>query len=155
MGLDMTLSKKTYVQNWDFHKEKEKHTISIKKGGKVRKDIKSKRISYIVEEVMYWRKANAIHSWFVENCQNGVDECQESYVSVEQLEELASLCEEVVQTKNTSLLETQSGFFFGSTDYDEYYFQECEETAKVIRELLSEETPEGCNKGSFYYQASW
>ena len=68
MGLDMTLSKKTYVQNWDFHKEKEKHTISIKKGGKVRKDIKSKRISYIVEEVMYWRKANAIHSWFVENC---------------------------------------------------------------------------------------
>ena len=37
MGLDMYLSKKTYVQNWDFHKPEEKHTISIKKGGKARK----------------------------------------------------------------------------------------------------------------------
>jgi hypothetical protein len=155
MGLDMYLSKKTYVQNWDFHKPEEKHTISIKKGGKARKDIKPKRVSYIVEEVMYWRKANAIHSWFVENCQNGVDECQEAFVSEEQLEELASICEEVVVTKNTSLLETQGGFFFGGTDYDEYYFEECKNTAKQLRKLLAEETPEGCHKGNFYYQSSW
>jgi hypothetical protein len=130
MGLDMYLSKKTYVQNWDFHKPEEKHTISIKKGGKARKDIKPKRVSYIVEEVMYWRNE-------------------------EQLEELASICEEVVVTKNTSLLETQGGFFFGGTDYDEYYFEECKNTAKQLRKLLAEETPEGCHKGNFYYQSSW
>jgi len=151
----MYLSKKTYVKNWSFHKSEEKHTISVKKGGKSRKDIKPKRVSYIVEEVMYWRKANAIHSWFVENCQNGVDECQESYVSREQLEELASICEEVAKTKNTSLLETQSGFFFGGTEYDEYYFDECKETAKGLRNLLAEETPEDCSSGNFYYEASW
>ncbi len=116
MGLDMYLSKKTYVKNWSFHKPEEKHTISVKKGGKSRKDIKPKRVSHIVEEVMYWRKVNAIHSWFVENCQNGIDECQESYVSREQLEELASICEEVVKTKDVSLLQTQGGFFFGSTE---------------------------------------
>ena len=155
MGLDMYLSKKTYVKNWDFHKPEEKHTISVKKGGKSRKDIKPKRVSYIVEEVLCWRKANAIHSWFVQNCQNGIDECQESYVSREQLEELASICEEVVKTKNTSLLETQGGFFFGGTEYDEYYFDECKRTAKVLRSVLAEETPEGCYSGDFYYQSSW
>ena len=27
------------------------------------------------EEVGYWRKANAIHGWFVRNVQNGKDDC--------------------------------------------------------------------------------
>jgi hypothetical protein len=155
MGLDMYLSKKTYVKNWSFHKPEEKHSISIKKGGKARKDIKPKRVSYIVEEVMYWRKANAIHNWFVQNCQDGIDECQESYVSRKKLEELASICEEVVKTGNVSLLETTSGCFFGGTDYDEWYFEECKNTGKTLRKLLAEETPEGCDEGYFYYQSSW
>ena len=154
MGLDMYLSKKTSVKNWSFQPKEEKHSISVKLGGKARKDIKPKRISEITEEIMYWRKANAIHSWFVENCQDGVDECQEAYVSKEQLEELASICEEVVKTKNTSLLETQGGFFFGGTEYDEYYFDECKNTAKVLRAVLKEETPQGCYS-SFTYQSSW
>jgi hypothetical protein len=154
MGLDMYLSKKTYVKNWSFHKEEEKHSISVKMGGKSRKDIKPKRISYIIEEMIYWRKANAIHNWFVENCQEGVDNCQEVYVSREQLEELVSICEQVVKTKDTSLLETKSGFFFGGTEYDEYYFDECKRTAKTIRSILAEESPKGW-RGEFYYEASW
>ena len=34
----------------------------------------------ILEDVGYWRKANAIHNYFVQRCQNGVDECQMSLV---------------------------------------------------------------------------
>ncbi len=30
MGLDMYLSKKTYVKNWDFQKKSERHTVTIK-----------------------------------------------------------------------------------------------------------------------------
>ena len=50
--------------------------------------IKPERVIYIEEEIAYWRKANAIHAWFVENCQDGRDECQTAYVSRDQLEDL-------------------------------------------------------------------
>ena len=36
--------------------------------------IKFDRVCYIEESVGYWRKANAIHNWFVANCdKRGVD----------------------------------------------------------------------------------
>ncbi len=150
MGLDMYLSKRSYVKNWDFQSDEEKHKITIKKGGKARKDIKPKRIAYITEEVMYWRKANHIHDWFVQNCQDGKDECQESYVSSEDLGKLADLCEEVGRSCDGGILPTSSGFFFGATDYDEYYFDECKRTAKELRKLLAEE-----GDGEYCYQSSW
>jgi len=158
MGLDMYLSKKTYVKNWD-HNPKVKHKITVKLNNKIRKDIKAERVSEITEDVMYWRKANHIHSWFVENCQDGVDECQLSHVSREQLEDLAKLCEEVLQfeaaSTNQALLPTKAGFFFGGTEYDEYYYQQCKETAETIRGLLKEEQVKGTYSSEFYYQASW
>ena len=98
MGLDMYLSKKTYVKNWD-HNPNRKHKVTVKLNNKIRKDIKAERVSEITEDVMYWRKANHIHAWFVKNCQDGVDECQSSHVSREQLEQLATLCEEVLKFK--------------------------------------------------------
>lgn len=52
--------------------------------------------------VAYWRKANHIHKWFVDNLQNGEDNCQRSYVSREKLNELLSVCHEVV--KNSELI---------------------------------------------------
>lgn len=150
MGLDMYLSKKNYVKNWSYMKDEQKHKITVKLGGKTIKDIKPKRIAYITEEVMYWRKANHIHKWFVDNCQDGIDECQESYVSKEKLAELAALCEEVTRTRDGGILPSSSGFFFGSTKYDDYYFDETKETAIELRRLLAEE-----GNGEYYYQASW
>lgn len=50
----------------------------------------------LFEEVGYWRKANAIHKWFVENVQNGEDDCGRYEVSKEQLEELLDVCKEVL-----------------------------------------------------------
>jgi len=150
MGLDMYLSKKTYVKNW-AHKE-DKHRVVITTNDQTRLDIKPERVTDVVEEVMYWRKVNAVHAWFVENAQDGIDECQESRVTIEQLDELATICEKVVRDKNPELLPSQGGFFFGSTDYDEYYYQEIEETAEVLREEIrnnQEKYPE------YFYQASW
>lgn len=150
MGLDMYLSKKTYVKNWT-HKE-DKHRVVVTLNDQTRLDIKPERVTDVVEEVMYWRKVNAVHAWFVENVQDGIDECQESAVTIEQLDTLATICEKVVRDKNPELLPASSGFFFGSTDYDEYYYQEVEETAKVLREEIrnnQEKYPE------YFYQASW
>lgn len=88
MGLDMYLSKKTYVKNWNHMSDSEKHSITVKKGGKKRTDIEPDRISYIVEQVGYWRKFNALHNWFVKNCGEGIDNCQEMYVSKKDIEKL-------------------------------------------------------------------
>lgn len=116
------------------------------------KKVKYKRKNH-VDEVMYWRKENAIHAWFVKNVQDGKDECQESSVSVESLTKLANLCEQAVKEKNPDLLPTQGGFFFGSTDYDEYYYQSLEETSKVIREELNSNSSLG--RTEYIYQSSW
>jgi leucyl aminopeptidase (aminopeptidase T) len=158
MGLDMYLSKKTYVKNWDYMKASERHTVAV--SGPRAADIRPERISYIEEEVAYWRKANAIHQWFVDVCQNGVDECQQTYVSREQLTELATLCAELTALRKTSpseaekraaeALPPQAGFFFGSTDLDEYYWEDVRKTAETLAALLAEN-----DTGSFYYRSSW
>ena len=56
-------------------------------------------------------------------------------------------CAKVLETKCTSLLPTQSGFFFGSTEIDDYYYQDLEETIRIINSLNP--------NGDYYYQSSW
>lgn len=45
--------------------------------------------------VGYWRKANQIHNWFVENIQDGIDNCGTYEVTEEQLINLLNTCKEV------------------------------------------------------------
>lgn len=153
MGLDMYLSKKSYVKQWDF--QKKNHEVEVSYGGDKRHDIKPERVSEIVEEVMYWRKANHIHGWFVENVQQGRDECQESYVETDQLEELRDLCKKVLETKDTDLLPITPGFFFGSKEVDDFYWEDIVLTVEALDSILKEESPDGATAPSFYYQASW
>jgi hypothetical protein len=159
MGLDMYLSKRTYVKNWSHMKPEERHEVSVTRNGSTVTAIKPERVSYIVEEVAYWRKANAIHDWFVKNCQDGVDECQESYVSREQLQELLDVVNAILaapagEERDRLAAETLppvAGFFFGSTDIDEYYYEDLEFTQETLTELLAE--PDEGER--FIYQSSW
>ena len=97
---------------------------------------------------MYWRKANAIHNWFVE--QSGEeDECQEIEITGEQLLELVEICKKILKnhTLADKLLPTTEGFFFGSTDYDEAYYEDLKDTVEAL---------ENCNPDDWYiYRASW
>lgn len=47
------------------------------------------------------------------------------------------------------LLPTSSGFFFGGTEYGEYYYNDVKNTRDSIKKLLEEEG------GDFYYSSSW
>lgn len=138
MGLDMYLYRKTYVKNWDHMKEEDLHQISVNLAKKKHPHIDVTKISEITESVGYWRKANAIHKWFVDNCQNGVDECQESYVSWENLEELLNICKQIIEDpkKSEDLLPTQQGFFFGGSAYDEWYLQSIQSTIEILEPLV-------------------
>jgi hypothetical protein len=181
----MYLYRETYVKNWDHLLPKDQHQFEIKKGGVIRKDIKPERICYIVEEVAYWRKFNALHNWFVTECGNGEDKCQKIYVENSMLEELLKTLKEVKLLLNSSKLITRSvtgwkgdveievydcedqimdlfpptpGFFFGSTEITELYKQDVEDTIVTIENLLKEQAENvdhGLYGGDFYYRASW
>jgi hypothetical protein len=101
-----------------------------------------------------WRKANAIHKWFVKNVQGGVDDCGEYLVSPEKLKELSRLCKQCIDDvgKAEKLLPTSSGFFFGSTEYDEWYMEDLRDTSKKLDWALGEH-PEKIY--AFYYSSSW
>ena len=152
MGLDMYLYKKNYIWSGDWIKPEMKQEVVVKKGGEVDNSIKPERVKYVVEEVGYWRKANQIHQWFVDNVQNGIDECQSSYASRERLEELLGICKKIKEDNSLAetLLPTQSGFFFGGTEYDEWYFNDIDSTINILEECLSDEDAD-----DFEYRASW
>jgi hypothetical protein len=151
MGLDMYLTKKTYVKRWNHIKDEDQFRVKVTRGGEPYEAIKSDRIAHVEEEVAYWRKFNALHHWITEHT-DGVDNCQVVYIDEGTLELLLETLKEVHNdhSKAKDLLPTQSGFFFGTTEYDEYYFHDVERTVELLENLLKEET-----EGSFYYHASW
>jgi len=147
----MYLTKSHYIKNWNFEK-KNTFEVIVKKNGKTIKYIKPERISHIKEDIGSWRKANAIHGWFVENVQNGEDDCKEYYVSREQLGELLKKCQTVLKYKKIApqTLPTQAGFFYGNLEYDENYFQDIKDTEIILTQALAEP-----DEGDFYYQSNW
>ena len=152
MGLDSYLRAEKHLSNYDFRPEEKVANAAVKAAlGLDQFDSDDSSITVSVT-VGYWRKANAIHKWFVDNVQDGVDECQYSYVSRDKLLELKSACEAVHSncTKAPEILPTQDGFFFGDTSYDEWYFQDIEQTIKIIDAALK--LP---NSWDFEYHASW
>ena len=102
-------------------------------------------------ELGYWRKANQIHKWFVDNIQNGVDNCASYYVSPEALKDLKKLCEQVLKEpeKANEILPCSEGFFFGSQEYDEWYFDDIQMTIEIIDKCLKLEYD------YFEYHSSW
>lgn len=150
MGLDMYLYGKTYVKNYNFTKEEKKYDINITQNGNIVYDIKKERIIYIIEELGYWRKANQIHNFFVENCQEGIDNCKESYVSKENIKDLLNRCNKILENPKLGkeLLFTVQGFFFGNDVYDQYYLEDIKYTKELMEECL-------LSSKEIYYQSSW
>lgn len=180
MGLDMYLSKKIYV-GANYEHNKVEGVIELTKDSKPLQ-VNLKKVKYIEEEAAYWRKANQIHKWFVDNVQNGEDDCGEYDVSNTQLQELVDLCKKVLEVAKVSdgqivtsetmgddgwvknytpgkiiqnqeeiheLLPTTSGFFFGGTDYDEYYLQDIKDTIEQLEPLLQDKM------NDYVYSSSW
>jgi hypothetical protein len=135
MGLDMYLSKKTYVKQWEHNKPEEQFEVNVKRGGKPFKKIEPSRVSYVTEELMYWRKANQIHGWFVHNTQEVVEEVK-YYVTKEDLQNLLDVCKQVLDVMGKSKMKTvqvRSGWSGGEETYSDVETYDCEDE---IRELL-------------------
>ena len=193
MGLDMYLSVEQYVGGWDYKRDiaerdeataKELKTFDtiLELLGLERSSLPTCNSLTVDVQVGYWRKANAIHNWFVNNVQNGDDDCKKYYVSREQIEELAALCERIVEGIDfgevvmegpepwsyetypnltfseevedliNDELPPQGGFFFGPTDLGEWYAAYVKDTAEMLRKIL--DNPKLLTF-DFYYQSSW
>jgi hypothetical protein len=159
MGLDMYLTAKRYLsQHDDYEKEIADKIGRLKindRDGKLRKMVpKGFRVKQVEVEACYWRKSNQIHQWFVDNLGGGEDNCQEMYVSKEKLQALVDVCNEVLadHAKAPGVLPTAGGFFFGGTEYDEWYYKDLEETVETLTKVI-EAFDE--RYWSLYYRASW
>lgn len=150
MGLDMYLTAERYL--WSTEKPISDQVANLLG---LQLDGDRMRVQTIIAEAMYWRKANAIHRWFVENAQGGEDNCERYYVSREQLLKLRDLCANLCTQKVEALAEdslpTTDGFFFGSTEYDEWYWNDIENTVVGLDKAL-ETFGDGWH---FHYQSSW
>jgi hypothetical protein len=174
MGLDMYLYASKYITD-----ESVEEINKLANTNNLPTPDWSKSIS-VEKTVGYWRKANAIHGWFVNKVGNGVDECQVMYLDREPLEQLRQDC--IVALANPSReykienqkvfyllcdylnsLETPidpatyenpvpptDGFFFGSSELTDYYYYQLEYTIDLITSLLELD-----HNYSFHYQASW
>lgn len=165
MGLDMYLHAKKYVEKIDWQKLHQDSDLSMDSPEVINKlwndIVDTAEMSEVAHSIYgvhvevtcaYWRKANQIHKWFVDNVQNGEDNCGEYYVSHEKLKELRETCRQALFAKDPSLLPPQAGFFFGSYDIDEYYWGDIKDTIKQIDRVLA--LPDLSNL-SFYYTSSW
>ena len=154
MGLDMYLEGRKFVSNYS---DKAVYDKLVDMAGLSHKEIPHSNFGTISLEVMYWRKVNAVHNWFVNNVQDGVDDCKQYHVDRDKLVELMETCKRVVNNKDDlsiaeELLPTGSGFFFGDTDYEEYYFEGLLDTIEAIERILKNPAFDGMD---FYYQSSW
>ena len=161
MGLDMYLSARKYISRIDFSKaDTSTETLAFRQiidTTETREVVEPEGFSGVTVEipVMYWRKANAIHNWFVRELADEVDDCRPLELTVDRLRDLVKLCERVVDdnSKAEELLPTGEGFFFGGTEYDEYYFGDIAHTADRLRYVVAE--MEARDIDWLVYQASW
>lgn len=112
------------------------------------------------DEIMYWRKANAIHGYFTRDW-TGEDNCVPIPVSIDSILELKQICNDILTMRAEGDLEeledycatelpTTIGFFFGGYEYDDWYFNNIQHTYDFLNELTKDEDWE---KHEYFYYA--
>ena len=107
-----------------------------------------------VHEVAYWRKANAIHGWII-NHVNAVDDCTPISLTKQDLIDLREVCIDVLKVHTNDyaeeMLPPTSGFFFGASEIDEWYWEDIKDTIGKLNVALEQSVDDAM----FEYQASW
>ena len=113
--------------------------------------------------VIYWRKANQVHGWFVNTLADGVDVCQRIPVSRGNLVKLYDTCSVLLDTRSTELaremLPPMDGMFFqaggGPAQLNEGYWLDLQHTHEELGKLLEQITEKNKWDYNLEYQASW
>lgn len=113
------------------------------------------------DTIVYWRKSNQIHGWFVRRFP-GFDNCSEVAITKDDMVSLLSdimscvneiICigyaDEVCKTR----LPTMKGFFFGLTDHGDWYAEDLFESLRKVLHCIHMMTKHPDSK--FTYTANW
>lgn len=173
MGLDQYLTAERYIPRQEY--KKNDTTGYLDAIANPNFDVLTKGLDFIDPNhftagmsieypVGQWRKANQIHNWFVQNVQDGEDNCGRYWVSEEKLKELRFACMKVILVQDNSQdviertaeavgLDPRSGFFFGGYEYDEWYFGQLQDTVSILDRIrLSKQLSDGY---AIFYSSSW
>ena len=175
MGLDMYLNKKIYVgPNYRMSKDLNFETKILLNGVNYSK-FNPEKVTYVTEEVAYWRKFYALHDWFVKNVQNGEDDCEQYAVYLEDFVKLQLCLSLVLDAQNTCLAGRLSeeerdvicldnfppteGFFSGSREIDDSYWEDVVSTKRIVESIIIQMNQSIIDKDSvlinYYYRSSW
>jgi len=138
MGLDMYLYKKRFLN--DDERASVENTFGIK----------NPRL--IVALAAYWRKSYEVHEWFVNNCENEVENCGEAYISKEKLLSLLESCKKILAAKGTKKERKVAEKLLPDPDgtYGAWYWEDIEETVKQLSEIKDDNSDD-----DYYYHPWW
>ena len=155
MGLDMYLTRIIFIGGcYANRKVTGKVAISIK-GQPVK--VAAKNIDSIITRVGYWRNANAVHHWFVNNYAGGIDDCTPICLNASDLIKLRNICQSILNLPSGAkrnrqalkLLPPKDGPAFNSGKIDDRYYDDLELTVEILQDI-PEDDPE-----YYEYRASW
>ena len=122
MGLDIQFYK-TKKQDWKEYQHNENPSID------------DGTLSLL--EVAYFRKVNFLVRYFQYKKNLSLEK-----ISTPKVQLLLDYCTKVLgdRSEETSkkLLPTQDGFFFGSTEYDQWYYEDVERVYETFKEILDD-----------------
>jgi hypothetical protein len=122
------------LDNFGFNAYRNEY-LGAKTPTEVEVELNKDYANYSLAEDAYFRKVNFIYAFFSNEL---YDEC--CLVDKTRIKELIDTCEDVLKHKNninyaTEHLPTTSGFFFGSTEYDKWYWEDVKECLKQMKKL--------------------
>lgn len=88
---------------------------------------------YYGHYVGYFRKVNCVYRYFEDKLTD-----ETAWVTKDECEDIVKRCSAVLETPDlaSELMPTRSGFFFGSTEYDKYYFSDLKDVRKQFKSFI-------------------
>lgn len=102
------------------------------------------------EELFYYRKVNQLQNYFEDK--HDIDNCGKVILTENIVKDILNRVNQVLENNELAeeLFPTTNGFFYGGTDYDEYYYN----IIKVIKENMNKllnDYSEDLSNGKIYY----
>lgn len=88
---------------------------------------------YYGHYVGYFRKVNCVYRYFEDKLTD-----ETAWVTKDECEDIVKRCSAVLENPDlaSELMPTRSGFFFGSTEYDKYYFSDLKNIRKQFKSFI-------------------
>lgn len=143
MGLDMYIYRKQYVSdNWDV---KKKAYEEGKPEPKLERNIKE-------TEVLYLRKANQIHEYFVDRFGGGEDNCKPINIELEDILELKRTCEKILKESKLKKGFLEDGYSFDNRYVGETYPLAKRDDKKLVFVECGKKPATELKKGDLIYR---